>query len=454
MGTDNNNKFASFAQFAQFESLKNADGSTTHKQIPDEVYANLPEFLKEQCDVFEGNKRKDIFLTSSLGILSGLFNGVKGLYANEEHYPNLNVFISGSAAGYKGTAKFAMKFGKAIHQEKVEAAKKAYQAYKKVASQDNPLPVPPQELLFIPGNTSSAMVVKHLDENEGCGIICETEADTMSDNFNQDWGGYSDIIRNAFHHETISLSRKGNREFVEVEKPKLSIVLTGTPDQVGKLIKSSENGLFSRFIFYTYEGQDSWISVAPKKGRISFNEHFDKVAQEVKKISEYFSGKDFVFELTDEQWNQLDSQFSAWLDIVTTFVSEGTASIVKRLGLVQFRIAMILSILRHYENKSTSKSIICTDIDFKTAQLLSDVYLTHSLKMFFKLPHEENQGIDKRMKAFFDKLPEKKEFQRKDAVSIGQGFKVEQRTVDKYLKRLVEIKLLNQPEYGKYKKIE
>jgi hypothetical protein len=116
---------------------------------------------------------------------------------------------------------------------------------------------PNYKILYIPANISSAMVIQHLKEGNERGIFCETEADSMGNTLKQDWGGYSDLLRKAFHHEPISYSRKTNKEFVEIDNPCLSVALSGTPGQVENLIKSSEDGLFSRFIFYSFKSNQN-----------------------------------------------------------------------------------------------------------------------------------------------------------------------------------------------------
>lgn len=442
---------AQFAQFAHSAYHDKENDLSQTKTIPDEVYENLPEILKRCCSVFDDQREKDVFLTGALGVLSGCFNKVKGLYNSDEYYPNLNIFIVAPSASGKGSMKYSKILGNAIHAKKKNSSKgKKLQIQKQ---KNNVLLEPPQHLLFIPANTSSSAVTRHLSENDESGIICETEADTMAETFKQDWGGYSDLIRKAFHHEPVSYSRKKDREFIELENPKLSVVLSGTPDQVRSLIHSSENGLFSRIIFYVFDGIDLWRNVRPKEIKLNKKEFFQKISIEVKAISDPFSSKDYEFDLTEEQWISLDSQFSSWLNEITTFINKDTASIIKRLGIVQFRIAMILSILRHYEVGEKSRKIVCSDIDFRSAQLLSDVYLEHGLTMFFKLPGERKLQLNNFIRKFYDLLPVDKEFARSDAVKIGLSIRIKERSVDNYLKRLLEINFLTQPEYGKYRRI-
>jgi hypothetical protein len=91
--------------------------------------------------------------------------------------------------------------------------------------------------------------LKILADNDGIGLLFETEGDTLSQTLKSDYGNYSDTLRKAYHHETISLSRRKDREYLEVKNPRLSVVLAGTPEQVRRLIPDTENGLMSRFIF-------------------------------------------------------------------------------------------------------------------------------------------------------------------------------------------------------------
>src|SRR5690554_6717079 len=105
-------------------------------------------------------------------------------------------------------------------------------------------------MLFIPANNSSTGAYQLLNDSDGKGLIFETEGDTLAKAFKSDYGDYSDGFRKAFHHETIAYYRRTDRELVEIDHPKLSTLLSGTPMQISALIPSAENGLFSRFMFY------------------------------------------------------------------------------------------------------------------------------------------------------------------------------------------------------------
>src|SRR5690606_31816294 len=221
----------------------------------------------------------------------------------ERVYPHLFSFIIAPAASGKGVLKNAKRLGDKIHERfvnKSNEAKKAFEIenaeYKTMLAKrkkDDAIPEKPVEpkfnLLFLPADTSQAMMMKMLQDNDGKGIICETEADAMSGANKQDWGNYSHIMRAAFHHEKISAARKTNNELLEIPNPQLAVSLSGTPAQVPKLIQSAEDGLFSRFIFYAFKNEIVWQVPSPRPGGIVYNDHFEALSNEVLKIVDFLN---------------------------------------------------------------------------------------------------------------------------------------------------------------------
>ena len=67
-----------------------------------------------------------------------------------------------------------------------------------------------------------------------------------------EYGNWSDTLRKAFDHDRLSYNRRTDREYQEVSRSYLSVLLSGTPAQVKPLIPTAENGLFSRQNFLLY----------------------------------------------------------------------------------------------------------------------------------------------------------------------------------------------------------
>lgn len=467
-------EFGKFAQLAQKDLTANqgdtedfSDKLLNTPYIPEEVYQQLPKLLQQGCEHFQHAREKDLFLTGAITILSGCMIGVYGTYDQRTVYPNLFSFSIAPPASGKGALSFAKELGMTHHRNMVLESKEKlkqyqaefeqYRATKKGKKKEDTTPddTPPNKpnfkVLYIPANSSSAAVIGHLEQSDGIGIICETEADTMGNSFKQDWGGYSDLLRKAFHHEPVTYSRKTNNEFVEVEKPRISVALSGTPSQVQGLISSAEDGLFSRFIFYTFKVKPQWRDVSPKS-KVNLTEHFSILSVEVDILAKYLELLPTEFHLTPEQWQFLNSKFELWLKEISTFVSEEASSTVKRLALIVFRIAMVLSAIRKVEDGVADKDITCEDMDFQTAFALAEVYKQHAMLMFAALPKSEETKLDQNKKKFYDALPDDKEFTRQEAVEIGLAVGIKERTVGKYLHNFLN-SFLEQPiKYGPYRK--
>lgn len=472
-------EFASFAKFANLQSSKisndnekkntvydNEDILKTTPLIPQSVYDNLPPILFESCEVVVQPRERDTFLTGALAILSGCLPNVSGVYGGSLVYPSLFSFILAPAASGKGAFKHAKTLADKFHQKTLMQSveeKKQYaeqlQAYNLLKSKGKlePNQEPPIaskfKVVFIPANTSNAKIIQHLDENDGKGIICETEADTLGQTFKNDWGSYSDMLRKSFHHEKISISRKTEGEYVEVNEPQLSVALSGTPKQVFNIITSAEDGLFSRFIFYIFKTDAVWLDPSPKGNPVNLTTFFDDRSKEVLKMVEFYEKDEMILQLTEGQWQKLNFMFKAFLEKVNTFVSDDALSVVKRLGLILFRFCMIFTAIRKFATNDYNKEVFCSDIDFESAATLVSVYLQHSIIMFNNLPKQDEKGVFKtsqNKELFLESLPGN--FSRKDAVELGKNFSMSERTVDSFLKKCLE-KYLVQPKTGYYEKI-
>lgn len=425
--------------------------------LDDRCFAHLPSLLHEGCRVFNDLRERDVFLTGALAVLSGCLEGIDGVYDRRDTFPNLFAFVVAPAASGKSALSFAKQLGDDAHRALLDENRVAQAQYQqdmadhkqrlsahKAGRNLPPEPEkPPFRLLFVPANTSSAMVIQHLRDNGGNGIMFETEADTLSSVLKQDWGGYSDLLRKAFHFEKVSYSRKGGQEFFEIERPRLSVAISGTPAQVLRLIPSSEDGLFSRFIFYCFAVQPLWRDVSPANGGLNLTGHFARLSGQTTRMARFNAMHPAQFHLSATQWWQLNTTFSRILRESNLLSGSGSLSSVKRLGAMLFRIAMTLTAIRRFDLCNTEPSVTCGEDDFQTAHLLVQAYLRHALLLFEALPREETPALRRptdRSRHLFDALPDS--FSRRDAVSKGIAIGISERSVDRFLSILTNAGLL------------
>ncbi len=432
--------------------------------IPSTVYQNLPDILQKVCNLFSTDRERDIVLLGSIVTISSCIPNVYGIYKGSKVYSNLFLFIAAQASGGKGILKHCKRLVYPIHKMLRDIASKEKAQYEVELAEYNSnknkalnlvKPIKPKEkLLFIPANSSASGALQLLFENDGRGLIFETEGDTLADIFKTDFGNYSDSLRKAFHHETISFFRRTNSEYVDIENPCLSTVLSGTPKQISNLIPDAENGLFSRFMFYQFPMVNIWLNVFEVTNSKGFDCLFDVQAQRLFELYKtLITCQPIEFRYSINQVQEFNIYFSNHqTDIIQFFGTEAVANI-RRLGIIFFRFSMIITILRVIDTGEFPATFICSDNDFNTTLQICNVLLEHSKAIFLQLATQPKQIKQPAMKdKFYEILPE--EFSRKEAVVLAEKIRIKPRTVDKYLKSFKGTLLTQDGEFGKYKKCE
>lgn len=365
----------------------------------DLVAQNLPSFLKTVASYGRNAKETDTMLLAAISVISGCLPHFQGVYDDRTVLPNLFFFLSARAGSGKGRMDLCRQIAGPIHRRlKEEHAKKLDQYELELAAWEaapkksrGPKPQKPdQTMLYIPADTSATALNQLLSENCGCGIIFDTEADGLADSFESDFGNYSKSFRAAFHHESISYHRRGGDEDVEIENPKLSAILSGTPKQVIRLIGSAENGLFSRFMFYRLESELVWHSVLKNQNKVTMDDKFNALGEEFLQFYDDFcQGTSVHFMATDAQNDAFDNYFRELMHDYVRIFQEDILGSVFRLGLICYRIAMVLTALRMKDNADVSSEVTCDDVDFNTALTISRVLAVHMAKIYDELTANE-----------------------------------------------------------------
>ena len=453
---NNASEYGMFAKSAKTTKTKLIEDDNPF--IPESVYTSLPQTLKEACNVFTG-REKDVFLTSALSVLSGGFYNIQGYYSNEVVFPNLFSFVVAPPASGKGSMKYAKQLGDCYHNFLLNESKEALKKYKKEkllfdrklkkAKTDQEIeeliePKPPKiNVFFIPADTSSSMLIKHLEDNDGLGCICETETDTISNALSKEWGGYSDILRKGFHAEVISKSRVKDLEYCEITEPKFSLTITGTPNQMDSLITSIEDGLFSRFLFYSFTSEPIWNATYTFKITNSKKEIFSNFSAVL--CDKFKSNEKQIFYMSEKQGNKLDKTFSDALNHNTSNYSSHVSGLTFRLGLMTFKIAMVLSALRSNESE-----IYCSDEDFETAMcLVEKVYMPHSINMLNKYD-KSNTSLTVVEQKLLEWMPDDRNFKRSEISEEASKLEISDRTLSDILKKFINLNQIKKIKNGLY----
>ena len=401
-----------------------------------EVKDQLPQILQTVVNHSASPAEADMMLMGTITTLSATLPNIYGIYDQNTIFPNLYLFVNAKASAGKGRLKMCKGLIKPIIQEQ------------QIASN--------AQSLIIPANSSATAIYQQLAFNNGHGLIFETEADTLNIAMRNGFGNFSDGLRKAFHHESISYLRRKENERIDINEPHLSIVLSGTPKQCQKLIPSAENGLFSRFAILHLESNNSWNDVFFKNNEsnaLAYSLLANRIYELYKRLR--CAEKPIEFKFTDKQKTLFNQHFNG---IQQSLINDDnfTASI-RRMGLITYRIAMILSAL-HLENCSTLPSIIqCTNKTLEAAITISKSLLQHAMLFYSSLPEGEEAAKqhtqkEQQKRTLLQMMPS--QFSRKELVNIGQTLNISVRTADTYLREFIASQQVENIAYGTFRKIE
>lgn len=418
--------------------------------ISDWIYNQLPEELQFLTKDFNGRER-DIVLLSSLTVLSNSFPNVYGIYDGDEVYPQIFLVIIAPPASGKGVMNYSRNILQKVHDAIFSSTYRLYRSCEDEKKKDktNTDVCPNVQVKILPANISTSEMYSYLGNCDNGLIIIESEADTITSMLKNDWSNYSDILRRVFHHEPLSISRKTDKVFVEVKEPKLAMLVSGTPDQLKPLIQSKENGLYSRFLVYNFDEIAPFKEVF-KKDAIDKKKNFkklgDKIYDTYKKLES--RNKKIVFKFSEFQ----EESFMELIDDIRNSVinknKENFVPNVHRHGLIFFRIAMILTVLRNIETIHTSDIIECTGEDFITAYSLIEILLEHSEYTFNTI---EIGNLSLQDEQILDSLPHF--FTRSQLLDIGKQLNIPMRTIDDKISQWKRKKLIKKVDKSTYHKL-
>ncbi len=437
---------------------------------------DLPLFLKPILDNHAAGVDRDKMLLAALTVVSGLMGGangtydepggIYGIYDGRKVYAPIYVIVYGTAGSSKGDMAFCKSLARPVKLEmrrlyeaekaKYEEELAAYEAQskgKKKSERGTPPKEPSYRDLFMPGNSSTAAIYRALEANGGWGIILETEADTMANMLESDYGNYSDFLRKAFHHEPVSMNRVGEKLHIDIENPRLAVFLTCTPGQLTGLFPSFENGLGSRFQFYSLpEDKLEFHDVFAQNDR-PLEEVYKQMGDELLPLYHALQerkGHPIQFVMSKAQQREFLNTYGEVLKEQFGMLGSGFKAFVYRLALTHFRYAMVLSALRRLSewNKmddlfsDDENALVCDDRDFHTAMQIVGCLIHHTARVYAVLAKEnENPFAHRGIKLsepelkLYKALPEG-EFRTADFMAIAAEKGIPERTAERYLGKM------------------
>lgn len=365
------------------ESEELLNGSDPNQPLPTFPEADWPKILLLIMSYATSPTQRDVMLIGALtAIGASMERYVRCPYAGKLQSPCLQSFIVAPSASGKGILSLIRLLVEPIHDEirqqvatEVKAYKKekaAYDVMGKERSKVEAPQMPKNRIFLISGNNTGTGILQNIMDANGTGLICETEADTISAAIGSEYGHWSDTLRKAFDHDRLSYNRRTDQEYREVKKSYLSVLLSGTPAQVKPLIPSTENGLFSRQLFYYMHGIWAWINQF-ESGEADLEAIFTDIGLEWKKQLDLMKTHGVhTLRLTDEQKQEFNTLFSDLFFRSGLANDNEMSSSIARLAVNTCRIMAEVAMIRAlecdqpYQFKNSSIHLLTPDKEIAT----------------------------------------------------------------------------------------
>lgn len=427
--------------------------------LSDALLDTLPEPLRVIKNKYEFHFEKELFFLSAMTALGGIMPRVWALYTDQKLYPSQYL----CAWGPFGSGKSVMGDGKRIVAgiddqmlEQTEALKAAYQVdreawerNKAVAAKQNrefdedPPTKPPENYLVMAANITSAAFYRNLAMMEiPAAIYYASEIDTLLANFASEYGDFSDVIRLAYEHATLSKSNTtggengGGREY-RIKEPRLTFMVSGTEDQVARLLKGrgAQNGLMSRMFFYRTPNTDTFKPVLLKTGKY---ELFARAQEWAARLHRWLGGANVEVVWQDGQNAAVMEYFGKYKIDGRQRFNDDYHGFIHRLAICWARWAIIFTILEYYDDdpdRPPPSQIYCSETAFASAIEVTEInrwYLEDAVDtLVMGRKSLEQIDLKPKQKKVFLALPDS--FEPNEAIEIGKAYGVARRTVFRLL---------------------
>jgi hypothetical protein len=408
--------------------------------IPNEVFDNLPGLLRECCSLIPDRRNRDIFLLSSLPVISIHLCSMAAEYSKGILYPDLNVLLVCSNETENPLIRQAMRLSDEL--------------YRQLSETGSQLPVP-----AAPADAES--LVKHLRSfRRGCTIVgCELTSRMVKQDKSADLLGV--LMQESSQGGGVHLESTGRKWFLD--EVRLSSLFHLDADTAVRFVSGSRVGLTAALSFYGYESEKGWISFRPDAAGKELSVRVQQLSSRLASLYKTLSlrPESLSIILDDSQWQLIDETFSEKMEIVSQMDAYGyLKQTTRNMALTAVRLAMIFTALRSFDSDSElvnkSEVLIPSDEDMFCAIWTADTLIKHTIRFISRLPTANEKGKYQddvrgdRYQRFLETLPVR--FETSEALAAAKLLGIPPRTAKRYLKEYATQKKISRIQRGLYQK--
>ncbi|MEX2601696.1 MAG: DUF3987 domain-containing protein [Balneolaceae bacterium] len=413
--------------------------------IPGIVYQHLPDLIGVCCNQIEDERKRDLFLLSSLPVIASHLVQVTAEYSGGHVRPGHYSFVMDSGGTASGMPEKARRLGQVLHNHLLELDKSTGQPGS----------------LFLTAGPEEETLFHLLEENGGHGLLILSDLTSVMSQkrSGKTWQFLSNLAERSYRHEPFRIPLATGT--VRIEKPNLSMLLSGSVTEFRKMVELSGNEISSLFALYSTELPNKWQSPRPDRKSRVFNEKIGEASRELAQLYQILAEREFPLhiDLTDNQWQMVDDTFAEKMQIIEELDLPGFLHLSnRRAALLTIRFITIFSLLRSYDDDSNAlkhlSSVTPDESDMIAALWLVDTCLKHAIRLFRLIPEPsaetETDAMGERFHHYYSLLPIR--FETSRAVEVAERINIPPRTAKRYLARLTGEGLLIRLQRGVYKK--
>ena len=354
-------------------------------KVPKSVYSALPRILQDSCSLFSRTIEKEAFLHTALAALTRVLPKSRIVLEDKDHRLALFVYIYGGSTSGKGAAAHALQLLSHLkHREQVEN-KRMEREYEQALKADSDTAGDPPHMVDIrlPLRTTPSSLLARFDRNpsDTVFLLADTEGHALASPTHKDHGNLREILlKGAEGEEDGQLWKKEGHVNLHVW---LSLLITSTPKQMTDGIHSTEDGLFSRFLWYETAGKGGKYYDPRPSGKKSLQGRIQEMAPRVTAIYDLMKeseGVDVTF--TEEQYDQHTEDFQTMMTEAHD-LSAQLGNFVGRLGKRVLRAAATFALLRKAEDgQRMPRTVVCDELSWHAAELLARVWFESMIKVY------------------------------------------------------------------------
>jgi hypothetical protein len=427
-------------------------------QLPPEAYEHLPDTLREITECLEVGHERDTFLTGVLPVCAGAMPNVLIRYGGQWLSLNHYTAVIAPAGAGKGKFRIAKQCGKELDERVYNNSRRQIQLWeqRQESEEEEGGSRPQEKTLFLPGDTS-ASEMKHMLQANQHSVMFETEFKTVGMALSQDWGQFRDVMLKAFHNESVTVARRKD-DILRIGHPAMSAALSGTPSTFREVIEDVEDGLFSRFCFYTFDAETEWVPQFSDDTDWELEEATDEAASRLDNIHQTLTQRDEPLYVTFPNSVQ-EKHTHACRTVLEALKAQNVPQClhpnVKRAGLNALRFGSIFALLRLDERAtdlSEPKSVAISEADLRGGLYLAFSYLSHALQVAEEMEATDGKkGLHEGHKEYLEALPEGA-FDTADADRVADELGIGDRKARRWRKKFVNKGLIVDEGYGSWRR--